>query len=328
MPTITRTIDADATAREAASDPTAAGRRVAVPRYRATGRPPGTERAHRPAPLAGDPLRPAVRRQGRAARRPRPGGDARGPEGGRALRSRLRRHVRHLRGAHDRGRAAPSLPGHDLGRARPAPGQGPAAHGQGGGRRAGAGLGRSPTVAEIAGQAGVPEEDVLDALEAARCYRKTPLESGADDGTGELVDIAALGQDERGLDAVEATATIEQPPHRPAAGERRIVELRYVQAPRSHASPSWSASARCRCPASCGPSLAACALADRRRRHVCRLRATTWPPASSSPSPTAATGSCSTSCRSTARHRRHLPPRGCPSLGFSPSDDPASTSRW
>ena len=39
-------------------------------------------------------------------------------------------------------------------------------------------LGRSPTVAEIAGQAGVRQEDVLDALEAARCYRKTPLESG------------------------------------------------------------------------------------------------------------------------------------------------------
>ena len=90
-------------------------------------------------------------------------------------------------------------------------------------------LGRSPTVAEIAGQAGVTGEDVLDALEAARCYRKAPLESGADDGNGEIVDIAALGQDERGLDAVEAPATVEQlltvlPPR-----ERRIVELRYVQ---------------------------------------------------------------------------------------------------
>ncbi len=90
-------------------------------------------------------------------------------------------------------------------------------------------LGRSPTVAEIAGQAGVTEEDVLDALEAARCYRNARLESGADDANGEIVDIAALGQDERGLDAVEATATVEQlltvlPPR-----ERRIVELRYVQ---------------------------------------------------------------------------------------------------
>jgi RNA polymerase sigma-B factor len=90
-------------------------------------------------------------------------------------------------------------------------------------------LGRSPTVAEIASQAGVPEEDVLDALEAARCYRKAPLESGSDDATGEIVDIAALGQDERGLDAVEASSTVQQlltvlPPR-----ERRIVELRYMQ---------------------------------------------------------------------------------------------------
>ena len=90
-------------------------------------------------------------------------------------------------------------------------------------------LGRSPTVAEIAGQAGVRQEDVLDALEAARCYRKTPLQSESDDGTGEIVDIAALGQDERGLDAVEATATIEQLLTVLPARERRIVELRYVQ---------------------------------------------------------------------------------------------------
>ena len=33
---------------------------------------------------------------------------------------------------------------------------------------------RSPTVEEIAGHAGVPVEEVLEALEAARCYRKTP----------------------------------------------------------------------------------------------------------------------------------------------------------
>jgi RNA polymerase sigma-B factor len=90
-------------------------------------------------------------------------------------------------------------------------------------------LGRSPTVGEIAGQAGVCQEDVLDALEAARCYRNAPLESGSDDTAGEIADIAALGEDERGLDAVEATSTVEQlltvlPPR-----ERRIVELRYLQ---------------------------------------------------------------------------------------------------
>ena len=45
-------------------------------------------------------------------------------------------------------------------------------------------LGRSPTVTEIAGHAGVRDEDVLDAIEAGRCYRKTPLETASDDATG------------------------------------------------------------------------------------------------------------------------------------------------
>lgn len=91
-------------------------------------------------------------------------------------------------------------------------------------------LGRSPTVPEIAQHAGVPVEEVLDALEAARCYRKTPLEgmTSDDDQSGDLVDIRVLGEDDRGLDAVEAASTVDDllevlPPR-----ERRIVELRYM----------------------------------------------------------------------------------------------------
>jgi len=43
-------------------------------------------------------------------------------------------------------------------------------------------LERSPTVAEIAVAAGVSEEDVLEALEAANCYRPAALESSAPGG--------------------------------------------------------------------------------------------------------------------------------------------------
>lgn len=90
-------------------------------------------------------------------------------------------------------------------------------------------LGRSPTVQEIADQAGVPVEEVLDALEAARCYRKTPLATATDDEGGEADDLATLGCDDRGLDAVEASETVERLLAELPPRERRIVELRYVQ---------------------------------------------------------------------------------------------------
>lgn len=90
-------------------------------------------------------------------------------------------------------------------------------------------LGRSPTVPEIAQHAGVPVEDVLEALEAARCYRNAPLDGGTDDEQGGEPDgLRHLGQDDHGLRMVEATSTVEVlldvlPPR-----ERRIVELRFL----------------------------------------------------------------------------------------------------
>ena len=87
-------------------------------------------------------------------------------------------------------------------------------------------LGRSPTVEEIASQAGVPVEEVLEALEAARCYRKTPLAGAGDDG--EYDDIATLGGPDRGLDAVDAAETVDRLLANLPPRERRIVELRYM----------------------------------------------------------------------------------------------------
>jgi RNA polymerase sigma-B factor len=88
-------------------------------------------------------------------------------------------------------------------------------------------LGRSPTVDEIAGQAGVPVEEVLEALEAARCYRKTPLAAASDDEAG-VDDLSTLGGSDRDLDAVEAAATVERMLETLPARERRIVELRFL----------------------------------------------------------------------------------------------------
>ena len=89
-------------------------------------------------------------------------------------------------------------------------------------------LGRSPTVEEIAGHTGVAVEDVLEAMEAARCYRKTPLAGPADDEDGPADDLANLGALDRGLDAVDAEATVARLMETLPARERRIVELRFM----------------------------------------------------------------------------------------------------
>ncbi len=88
-------------------------------------------------------------------------------------------------------------------------------------------LGRSPNVDEIAGHTGVEVEDVLEALEAARCYRKTPL-APVTDGDGRADDLAGLGAPDRGLDAVDAAATVGRLLETLPARERRIVELRFI----------------------------------------------------------------------------------------------------
>ncbi|HEX6238172.1 MAG TPA: SigB/SigF/SigG family RNA polymerase sigma factor [Acidimicrobiales bacterium] len=90
-------------------------------------------------------------------------------------------------------------------------------------------LGRSPTVDEISGQAGVPAEEVLEALEAARCYRRLPLTASGDDGDRDGGDgVINLGADDPELAAAEARVTVAELLTRLAPRERRIVELRYI----------------------------------------------------------------------------------------------------
>lgn len=89
-------------------------------------------------------------------------------------------------------------------------------------------LGRSPIVDEIASHAGVPPEEVFEALEAARCYRRLPLPSPGDDGDREGDGIANLGAEDPDLVAAEARVTVAELLTRLAPRERRIVELRYI----------------------------------------------------------------------------------------------------
>jgi len=71
----------------------------------------------------------------------------------------------------------------------------------------------------------VPVEEVLDALEAARCYRKTPLASTGEDDED---DLDNLGAHDPALDAVDARLTVERLLRDLPTRERRIVELRYL----------------------------------------------------------------------------------------------------
>ena len=120
-------------------------------------------------------------------------------------------------------------------------------------------LGRSPTVAEIAGHAGVRDEDVLDAIEAGRCYRKTPLETASDDATGARRRHRRPGRGRpwprRRRGHVDGRAAA-RPSCRPANDASSSCAT--CRATRSRASPSWSGSARSRCPASCGPAWRPC----------------------------------------------------------------------
>ncbi len=118
-------------------------------------------------------------------------------------------------------------------------------------------LGRSPTVAEIASQSGVPVEDVLEALEAARCYRKTPLATANEDD--EHDDVATLGELDRGLDAVEATATVDSLLAELPAASAASSTSATGAASRSRTSQSWSGSARSRCRGCCGRAWPRCA---------------------------------------------------------------------
>jgi RNA polymerase sigma-B factor len=87
-------------------------------------------------------------------------------------------------------------------------------------------LGRSPTIAELAEAAAVEEEDVIDALDAARAYSTRSLDavSAGSDQHGEHLagdDPGLVGVHDRwllsaGLDALDPRA-------------RRIVELRFFQ---------------------------------------------------------------------------------------------------
>ncbi|MBT8224055.1 MAG: SigB/SigF/SigG family RNA polymerase sigma factor [Dactylosporangium sp.] len=87
-------------------------------------------------------------------------------------------------------------------------------------------LGRSPTVADVAGHLQVGEDQVIEAMVAANGYRPASLHAlTARDHEFELVD--RLGEVEPGYDVIELRESIGPAVARLPARERKIIELRF-----------------------------------------------------------------------------------------------------
>jgi RNA polymerase sigma-B factor len=89
-------------------------------------------------------------------------------------------------------------------------------------------LGHSPTVRQIGGALELPDEDVLEALEAARAASATSLSAprAADDG-GETTLEASIGVEDDGFTSAEQRVMYEQLSRCLTERERLIVRLRF-----------------------------------------------------------------------------------------------------
>jgi RNA polymerase sigma-B factor len=91
-------------------------------------------------------------------------------------------------------------------------------------------LGRSPTIAELAQETGVDEEEVVEALEVGRAYASRSLARAldADEGAGaELIDL--IDDEERGYEAAENRQLLATGLRALDERERRIIQLRFVE---------------------------------------------------------------------------------------------------
>jgi RNA polymerase sigma-B factor len=87
-------------------------------------------------------------------------------------------------------------------------------------------LGRSPTIAELAAEVQVSEEEVLEALEAGQAYRSTSLDAPAGTEEGETLG-ARLGGEDPSLEDAESRATLSPLLGQLGRRERLILHLRF-----------------------------------------------------------------------------------------------------
>ncbi len=89
-------------------------------------------------------------------------------------------------------------------------------------------LGRSPTIAEIAGELKATPEQVLEALEAGSAYAPMSL-SATPSGEGELDPLEALGTEDEAFERTEQRATLEPTLRALPEREREILRKRFEE---------------------------------------------------------------------------------------------------
>ncbi len=89
-------------------------------------------------------------------------------------------------------------------------------------------LGRSPTIAELAAEVQVSEDEVLEALEAGQAYRSSSLDAPAGTEEGETLG-ARLGGEDASLEDAESRATLSPLLGRLGRRERLILHLRFFE---------------------------------------------------------------------------------------------------
>jgi RNA polymerase sigma-B factor len=89
-------------------------------------------------------------------------------------------------------------------------------------------LGRSPTIPELAAEAAVTEEEVLEALEAGQAYRFTSLDAPAPGDDGETMG-AHLGDEDPELIDAEHRVALSPLIARLPSRERTILHLRFFE---------------------------------------------------------------------------------------------------
>lgn len=91
-------------------------------------------------------------------------------------------------------------------------------------------LRRAPRIDEIARELAVPEEDVLEAMEAGDAYRCTSIDSGATDADGPTMTLEQrLGEHDDGFDHAEHRVVLARLLAELPERERTILQLRFFR---------------------------------------------------------------------------------------------------
>ena len=92
-------------------------------------------------------------------------------------------------------------------------------------------LGRSPSIAELAGELGASQEQTLEALEAYHGRHASPLERGGDDDDDgvSLSPAATIGIEDAGLERAEFMTVIARGVDALSDADRRLLHLRFEE---------------------------------------------------------------------------------------------------